>query len=567
MTLTGSLGRAALLLLAAPVVNAADGFALGVAAGDVTDTAAILWTRADAPGAIRLSVGNDPSFDEVLATVEIEATTAADLTVKADVTGLSPGTQYYYCFKRADDSGIQSPIGRFRTAPDADEAVAVRAGFSGDSNFRRAPFPLMSRAAADDPDFFIWFGDTIYADASAGGLGRAETLEDYRAKYRQMRSDPHIQALSAATSVWAGWDDHEVYNDYAGGDLDLPIEQRDAGYRAFFEYMPIRAQAVAADPFRTYRSFRYGDRVEVFLLDDRQYREPSAAADCAGVLDPTGSLLGPLGFNGPCAAALSAPRSMLGAEQFDWLTRGLAASRARYKLVVSSVVWSFLGPLPYDRWDGYDAERRALLEFIDAAEIDGVILMATDIHASGYNPDLAGYFRRQRPDYHLPNAARVAELIAGPIGTETFFEAAVDIGSALLRQPPEQTAGLVRALQPIYLDRLRGVGGFDFFETNRFAYALLEFDTAGGATARFRGLPPEVATAAAATVEEFRSVDLNALPTPPCFLLAIVMLAGPALLLRLISVQAERPAQRSGRRKRSGRSSAATATGADQSDR
>lgn len=524
----------AALCAALPVAAAhADGFSLGVASGDVTDNAAILWTRADSAGVIRLIVATDASLDAPVATMESEATPATDLAVKLDVTGLQPATRHYYRFERVDDPAMRSPVGRFRTAPAAGATVGVRLGFSGDSNFRRAPFPLLSQAADDDLDFFIWFGDTIYADVAADGLGRAETLEEYRAKYRQMRGDPHVQALSAATAVWAGWDDHEVFNDYAGLDPDLPAERLAAAYRAFFEYMPIRDAALDDDPFRTYRSFRHGDCVEVFLLDDRQYRDPSAAEQCGGVIDPTGSLLGPLGFNGPCAAALSAPRSMLGAEQFEWLTAGLAASTARYKLVVSSVVWSFLGPLPYDRWDGYDAERRALLEFIDATEVEGVILMSTDIHASGYNPDLAGALRLTRPDYYLPNGTRVAEIIAGPIGTDTFFEEIVDIGSALLRQPPEQAAALGAALQPIYLDRLRWVGGFDFFETNRFAYALLEFDAMGGATARFRGLPPEQATTAAEAdaVREFRSVDLDAAPSPPCFLVALAGLAAPALLM------------------------------------
>ncbi len=521
-----------LIAAALPVgVAGADGFSLGVASGDVTDSAAILWTRADSAGAIRVIVAADASLAEPIATLEVDATAATDFTVKLDITGLDPAAQYYYRFERVDELAAQSVVGRFRTAPSPDAAASVRLGFSGDSNFSRAPFRLLSQAADDDLDFFIWFGDTIYADVPADGLGRAETLDEYRAKYRQMRSDPHVQELSASTAVLAGWDDHEVFDDYAGLDPDLPIEQRDAGYRAFFEYMPIRDAAVASDPFRTYRSFRYGEVVEVFLLDDRQYRDPSAAAQCAGVIDPTGSLLGPLGFDAPCAAALSAPRSMLGAEQFDWLTAGLAASTARYKLVVSSVVWSFLGPRPYDRWDGYDAERRALFEFIDAARIDGVILMATDIHASGYNPDLAGFFRRQGPGYHLSNGTRIAEIIAGPIGTGTFFEGIVDVASGLLRQPPEQAAGLAAALQPIYVDRLRLVGGFDFFETNRFAYALLEFDADGGATACFRGLPPEQATDPAAPVQSFRRADLTALPAPPCFVLALVLPAAPAMLL------------------------------------
>ena len=84
--------------------------------------------------------------------------------------------------------------------------------------------------------------DLVVANAenAAGGLGVATTLDEYRAKYRQVRSDPNVRKLLAAVALWTGWDDHEVANDYCGLDPSLSPEQQRAAYQAFFEYMPVR---------------------------------------------------------------------------------------------------------------------------------------------------------------------------------------------------------------------------------------------------------------------------------------------------------------------------------------
>ena len=219
---------------------------------------------------------------------------------------------------------VYSTVGRFRTPPADDVAAALRIVFSGDSNFKYAPMSVMSSAARENADLFIWFGDTIYADVPAGGLGVAVTLDDYRAKYRQMRGDANVQALAAAAAVLVGWDDHEVTNDYSGTDPNLTPAQRDGAYRAYFEYMPIRPQALDGDGFRTYRRVRYGALAEFFLLDGRQYRDVSAEAQCGGNPDPDGFALGLLTRDSACRATLRGPRTMLGEAQ--WAARPRATS-------------------------------------------------------------------------------------------------------------------------------------------------------------------------------------------------------------------------------------------------
>ena len=526
---------AAVLLSAGPTAAGQSGFSLGVAAGDVTDSAAIIWTRPDEAGPLRLELAGDDSFSDLLQTVSVSADPEQDLAVRVELEDLAPGTRYFYRFVAQEAAGVISPTGVFQTTPAADQASALRFVFSGDTNFRHAPYTLMSHIADEQANFFVWFGDIIYADAPAGGLGPATTLDEYRAKYRQTWADPNVREALAATPVWSGWDDHEVRNDYAGLDPLLPAEQRDAAYTAFFEYLPIRDQGVADDPFRTYRRFRFGTEVEFFLLDERQYRDVPAEVECGLNLDPLGFVLGPLTRDGACVAELSAPRTMLGAAQFDWLTAGLRDSTARVKFVVNNVPMSFVGVLPYDRWDGYDAERRALLEFIDANRIQGVILLTTDIHANAYNPDVMRFFRANRPDYRLGNGVQLPEVIVGPLGNATLRQ-------SLLSFAGGNGEGLLGAGEQAFVDRLTCVNGFQFAETDRLSYAVIDVSPTGDVRLRYRGLRPADAADQTAVPETFFDTAVEPAPPLPCCLPILVV--GAAAHCGLAGMRRERRAQR-----------------------
>lgn len=512
-------------------------FPQGVASGDVTDTSAIVWTRAGTAEPLTVHVAADEQFAGAVFSAEAAPAHEADLTVKFDVTGLSPQTTYYYRFVSA--GGEVSEVGRFRTAPSPDAEVPLRFIFSGDSNFVFGPFSVLASAADEDADFFVWFGDTTYADMTAGSAPVAVDLAGYRAHYRQDRGDPHLGRLLAHTATWVGWDDHEVVNDYAGLDPATfgSLARLEAAYTAFFEYMPIREKAMPADPFRTYRSFHYGALAEFFLLDVRQYREPSARAACDGALDPYG-LLGGAGSADPdCIARLSEPRTMLGAQQLAWLKDGLAGSAARYKFVVSGLQMSFMGLVPYDHWDGYDAERKELLEFIDAGRIEGVWFLATNAHMNAFNPDLGSYFRKHRQAYRLANKTVIREVIAGPIGQLTLRREALGTARALLGI----TAGSVLLdviLEVLYADLiadLSSLNGIPFVQTDRYAYALFEVSPETGVTVTFRGLSPEASSSTTAEAPAAATLFVaapDAAPAVPCALFpALALAAGCTFLM------------------------------------
>ncbi len=438
------------------------GFSLGVASGDVTSTSALLWARADVAGPVRAVIATDPTFDRVTARIQGEATPARDLTVQVTVSGLQPATRYYFRFEGSD--GV-SETGTFRTAPPDDANEPLVFVFSGDSDGTHVDgtpahnqFEVLDRARQEGAHFFLYFGDTIYADAGTP----ATTLDEYRAKYRENRSYRTLRDILAAMPVFVTWDDHEVVNDFDGQTVDR--ERMLAGRQAFGEYFPL---TVPDDGTRLYRSFRWGSTAEFFVLDGRQYRSGDAAARCSGDVIPT---LGAPGTEGgglraiagllertdpSCLEAIADPsRTMLGAEQLAWLQNGLRESDATWKFVVNSTPIMELFVEPYDRWEGYAAERRQLLDFILRHDIRNVVFLTTDWHAT--------IFGEVRLDSFSDPRAAGYEFVVGPIGTTP------------LQRDVEQAVGEAGVAGIVAV--IAGLARPDCYDLDSYSYAVARLD-------------------------------------------------------------------------------------------
>lgn len=373
-------------------------FTHGVASGDVTATSVILWTRLDAEAEVTAEVALDEQFEQVVASEKVQAKVEDDFVVKADIDGLEPDGRYFYRFLSPD--GSASPTGTFLTAPPEDVVSDVVFAYSGDSADYLQPFTLLSTVRQDDPAFFVYLGDTVIADPEVEGMPHATTLPEYRQLYKSNREDEHLLKLLAATSTYAQWDDHEVVNDFDSETVDPDMLA--AGRQAFFEYNPIRQSP--DDPNRLYRTFRWGKDVELFILDERQYRSAEALClDEEGETEQFPTRIGDVA----CLEGLRDPsRTMLGSEQKEWLKQALLNSDAKFKFIINEVPMSEFLLLPYDRWEGYPAEREELLSFITDNGIENVIFLTTDLHGAVVNT--------------LENGCM--EVITGPIARETIGE-------------------------------------------------------------------------------------------------------------------------------------------------
>ena len=356
-------------------------FDCGVMSGDPTHRAVTLWTRLGEVeqdlARVRLEVARDPDFKRLVARRVVPTSRDRDHTVKVRVGGLKPDKRYWYRFVTRTGS---SPVGRTQTAPHPTSDRKVRFGFFSCQDWVSGYYGAYRRFVEEDLDFVLCLGDYVYErifypvhrpdESGANKDGDVKTLDEYRQKYRLYRSDADLQEMHRALPFLAMWDDHEVEDNYAGGDPgsdDWDPARKDAGQRAFHEYQP--NLRIKSDALRTYRRLRFGRHVELLMLDQRAYRDDQPCGDA---------------FLAPCGES-AAPRDYLGRPQMDWLKTLLAASSASWKVIGNQLMAMPLDvaegvPVTQDSWEGYQAERTELLRWILDRDVRDVAFLTGDIH-------------------------------------------------------------------------------------------------------------------------------------------------------------------------------------------
>ncbi|GAA1230646.1 alkaline phosphatase D family protein [Prauserella halophila] len=443
MLRTGSLAAVGGAALTGPAVaaGAEQPFRHGVASGDPLPDSVLLWTRltpsADAtPGSgrgvesvVRWEMARDAGFRRIAARGRVPTGPGRDHTVKADVTGLEPDTWYYFRFSWR---GATSPVGRTRTAPTAGSAVrSLRFGVVSCSNWQAGHFAAYRHLAErGDLDLVIHLGDYLYEYGAGSGVPRRHdppvemtTLEHYRRRHAQYKTDPSLQALHAAAPFAVTWDDHESANDaWAGGaenhtepDEGTWADRRAASQQAYAEWMPVRYEPGGT----LYRRLTFGSLAELSMLDLRSYRSEQVAHPFDGGIH-------------------DGERTITGREQLDWLTSGLTTATAQWKLVGNSVMISpvqfpstlttrefgaiteLVGPVegvPYnvDQWDGYTSDRAAVLRALRDHGVSGTVFLTGDIH-SGWAAELPA----DPLTYPLSGDAVATELVCTSVTSDNL---------------------------------------------------------------------------------------------------------------------------------------------------
>ncbi|REL34248.1 alkaline phosphatase D family protein [Thalassotalea euphylliae] len=373
-----------------PIIPVA--FNHGVASGDPLDNAVIIWTRVTPLSAVdsvsvSWQVATDAEFNDLVHNGTTEAEAGSDFTVKIDLQQLAANTRYYYRFVSGETF---SPVGMTKTLPVGSVAQVKLAVFSC-ANYPAGQFNAYHSAAKlDDLDAVVHLGDYIYeygdggfATENAEAIGRALpadnnteciTLEDYRKRYALYRSDTSLQQLHQQVPFITVWDDHEVTNDawrdgaenHNEGEGDYQVRKA-AGLQAYFEWLPIRPIATS-DYERIFRSFQFGDLVNLHMLDTRLLARDEQL-DYQNFIDPTTGQLDAIGFT----TAMSANRSLLGAEQIGWLQSGLVASSATWQVLGQQILMGRMN-VPAELLAGFANPSPALLQtFGELAQIKGRI--------------------------------------------------------------------------------------------------------------------------------------------------------------------------------------------------
>jgi alkaline phosphatase D len=392
----------------------ADPFTLGVASGEPAPDGVVLWTRL-APDPlngggmparmfpVQWQIASDERFRNIVAEGDEHAVPELGHSVHAEVSGLEPAAWYFYRFRFR---GELSPVGRTKTAPVLG-APTARTAFALTScqQFTDGFYTAHRHISEEDVDLVIQVGDYIYEGRGNPtqlrpheGTTEPITLENYRNRHAQYKSDPDLQASHAAFPWVVTLDDHEIDNNWADEVPQDPAVQphdaflarRAAAFQAYYEHMPLRRASIPQGiDIQLYRRLTFGDLLDVHVLDSRQYRSDQ---NQALRLDPT--------------------RTILGDEQEQWLRANLAGPTARWNALAQQVFFSqrdftsgAADSFSDDAWDNYVADRDTLRDHIAAVGTSNPVILTGDVHAH--------YLCDVKADFDDPSSATVATEIVG----------------------------------------------------------------------------------------------------------------------------------------------------------
>jgi alkaline phosphatase D len=376
-------------------------FTLGVASGDLLADGVVLWTRL-APDPlngggmpnqavpVKWEIAEDERFKKIVQKGTELARPNLAHSVHVEVEGLKPNHVYFYRFK----SGYEfSPVGKTKTLPRKGANVkSMTFAFASCQQYEHGFFTAYQHMSEEELDFVVHLGDYIYEYGpneyvSSSGNVRTHsgpeimTLEDYRNRHAQYRSDGNLKAAHAAFPWIVTWDDHEVENNYAnmipekGQSVEAFVKRRAAGYQAYYEHMPLRRSSLphGADML-LYRDFTYGNLAMFNVMDTRQYRDDQANGD---------------GSKPPTPESQDPNRTLTGIEQERWLLRNLGTSKAHWNVLAQQVFFAQRNygtaeapKLSMDAWDGYTASRERITNFIQSKNLNNIIVLTGDVHAS-----------------------------------------------------------------------------------------------------------------------------------------------------------------------------------------
>lgn len=300
-----------------------------------------VWSGAMRPDGFEVVAGLEEGHDQAALLIrpvaggEVTRTAAVDVPasgiVRLTATGLQAGTEYRYAVEVDGSADTSRGSGRARTAPVGRSnlriavASCARVGSSGQ---------VFDAIRAADPDLYLITGDIHYGDMASDDVG------EYRSLLRRVLTAPAQAALYREVPVAYVWDDH----DYGTNDADSTSVSRDAAWQGYREMVP----NLAPPDGPIEQAFTLG-RVRIIMSDTRSARTPD---------------------------------TMLGEEQLRWLLDELRRSSPTHALVVwvNPVPWISPDDPTRDDWGGFAEERSTIVDAIDDASIDNLVMVSGDAH-------------------------------------------------------------------------------------------------------------------------------------------------------------------------------------------
>lgn len=347
------------LLAPAQLFAQKPGLQSGPMLGYVDMKEALVWVQTTGPASVQMMYWDSTAAGQKFVSEAVQTIKKDAFTAKLIADEVEPGRTYFYQIKingkvveRPYPTLFRTqPLWQFRSEPPNFSIAAGSCTYINEEKYDRpgraygTEYGIFGSIADKKPNLMLWLGDNAYLREpdfySWTGIAH---------RYTHSRSLPEMQPLLAACPHLAIWDDHE----YGPNDADRTYIMKDKTRHAFecFWGNP----TFGTDGLHGITSFyQYGD-VDIFLCDDRYFRAPNDCGSCE--------------------------RTLLGAEQRQWLLESLAGSHAPFKLV--AVGGQFLNP--FKKMETFAnlaaAERDTILNFIDREKIKGVIFLTGDRHFS-----------------------------------------------------------------------------------------------------------------------------------------------------------------------------------------
>jgi alkaline phosphatase D len=419
----------------------------GIQSGDPKADGAIIWSRSDRPARMWVEWATTASFAGAHRVRGPHMLEDSDFTGRIDLSGLPAGQEIFYRVVLQDlhnERVLSEAMNGHLRLPATLGAKAVRDvrfTWSGDTagqgwgiNEAWGGMKIYEQIRKVNPDFFLHSGDTIYADGPMSAEVKladgtmwnnvvteevskvAETLNEYRGRYRYNLMDANIRRMAAdVPQIWQ-WDDHEVCNNWSdskdvSGDKrytekNIPLLVARAS-KAFHEYAPLRRTA-DVESERVYRHLPQGPLLDMFVVDMRSYRGPNSAN---------------------LQTTESEESAFMGRPQIAWLLDGLKKSKSTWKVIAADMpiglhVADGKTEQGQDKWEaiangddgvplGREIEIARLLREIKRAGIKNVVWLTADVHYTA-----AHYFD--------PNQAKFSdfspfwEFVSGPLNAGGF---------------------------------------------------------------------------------------------------------------------------------------------------
>lgn len=320
---------------------------MGTRVGEVTDSTAIVWTRVTAnlernnkglvipgrtsdyknnelpvvkvpveelegacpgvSGFVRIRYGTEESLKKAVYSSWVEVSEKTDFIHHFHLKGLKPNATYFYESEVTAEKSKSNPFkfkGKFQTASLPTAISDVRFCLMTCQGYPDRGHPdghqIYPSILTLKPNFACLTGDLVYYD---NDMPRAYNVRLARYHWERMFSLPRLVEFNSNVNSYWLKDDHDTLdNDSTPGGV--------MGDFTFAEGQNIFRQQAPISDGLSYRTFRWGKDLQIWLTDGRDFRSPNDLAD------------------GP-------KKTIWGEEQKAWFKKTVKESTATWKVLVS----------------------------------------------------------------------------------------------------------------------------------------------------------------------------------------------------------------------------------------